>query len=94
MNCFEICVITVYVFPSGPFLPSKALLPIFNKFFLSANNNFKEAVGMMKGWLTACGEFMFRRVVFSCGICVLQCMFSLFGEGQHRRIALGMVHNS
>ena len=80
MNCFEICVITAYIFPSGPFLPSKALLPIFNKFFLSANNNFKEAVGMMKGWLTACGKCMYTVVLSSCGSCVVYCMFLLFGE--------------
>ena len=80
MNCFEIWVITAYVFPSGPFLPSKALLPIFNKFFLSANNNFKEAVGMMKGWLTACGKCMYTVVLSSCGSCVVYCMFLLFGE--------------
>ena len=63
MNCFQICVVTAYNFPSGPFLPSKALLPIFNKFFLSANNNFKEAICMMTGWLTACGKCMYTVVL-------------------------------
>ena len=79
MNSFQICFVAAYKFPSGPFLPSKALLPIFNKFFLSANNNFREAVGMMKGWLTACGERMLTVVVFTFGISVVHCMLLLFG---------------
>ena len=79
MNSFQICFLAVYKFSSGPFLPSKAYLPIFNKFFLSVNNNFKEAIGMMKGWLTACGECIFTVLVFTCGISVFHCMFLLFG---------------
>ena len=44
-------------------------------------------------WFTACGEFSLLLVVLGCGMCVLHCICSLFGEGQHRRVALGLVHN-
>ena len=61
--------------------------------FPSANNNFKEAVDMMKGWLPACGDFSLLLVLLSCCMRVLHCMCCLCGKGQHSCIALGMVHN-